>query len=195
MCARLTIKLTAILSGVNFNFQLSIQNLYVIMIIIILTKGKNILKENISKQKNLLSKKCVTLWKVQATMALIIFAFVDGGLFVFFPKWALILGIVGIVVYVLVISLYLPLLYRYCGYFLEKNVISLNSGVLVHRQTKISVSKVQYCVISQNPLQRVFRLCSVRLLMSGSFENIRQISVPNAYKLKNCIENRKADSP
>lgn len=140
-------------------------------------------------KNNLLSEKCIMLWRIRATAMLILYAFLDGGMFVFFPDFAILFGILGIGAYLSMILLYFPMLYKHCGYLFENGIISINSGVFIYHRTKIPVSKIQYCVISQGPLQRIFGLCSVRLLMAGSFESVSQITLINAYRLKNYIEN------
>lgn len=140
-------------------------------------------------KNNLLSDKCIMLWRIRATIILIIYSFLDGGMLVFFPFWAIIFGILGIISYIILIVFYLPLLYHHCGYFFEHNILSINSGVIIYHRTKIPVSKIQYCVISQGPIQRIFGLCSLRVLMAGSFESVSQITLINAYRLKNDIEN------
>lgn len=139
-------------------------------------------------QNNLLSEKCINLWRIRATVILIIFSFIDGGMFVFFPKWSVFSGITGIAAYFLMITFYFPMLYRRCGYFFENNIISISSGVFIYHETKIPVSQIQYCIISQGVLQRIYGLCSVRLMMAGSFESVSQITLINAYRLKNQIE-------
>ena len=139
-------------------------------------------------QNNLLSEKCIHLWRVRATALLIIFSFFDGGMFVFFPKWSIFFAILGITAYLLMITFYFPMLYKRCGYFFENDIISISSGVFIYHETKIPVSQIQYCVISQGVLQRFYGLCSVRLMMAGSFESVSQITLINAYRLKNLIE-------
>ena len=137
---------------------------------------------------NLLSEKCVYLWRIRATVILIIFSFLDGSLFVFFSEWAVMAAVIGLAVYILMIVFYFPMLYKRCGYFFEDNIISISSGVFIYHETKIPVSQIQYCVISQGALQKIYGLCSVRLLMAGSFESVSQITLINAYRLKNQIE-------
>ena len=139
-------------------------------------------------QNNLLSEKCINLWRMRATVILILLSFIDGGLFVFFPDWSIFLGIIAVIAYFLMIIFYFPTLYKKCGYFFEKDIISISSGVFVYHQTKIPVSQIQYCVISQGYLQKIYGLCSVRLMLAGSFESVSQITLINAYRLKNRIE-------
>ena len=139
-------------------------------------------------QNNLLSEKCIHLWRIRATVILILFSFLDGGMFVFFPNWSVFLGIAAIITYFLMIIFYFPTLYKKCGYFFEKDIISISSGVFEKKKKKIPVSQIQYCVISQGYLQKIYGLCSVRLMMAGSFESVSQITLINAYRLKNRIE-------
>ncbi len=146
-------------------------------------------------KNNLLSEKSIMLWRIRATIILISYSFIDGGLFVFFPFWSVVFGIFGLSAYIIAIKLYFPLLYKHCGYFFENDIVSINSGVFIYHESKIQISKIQYCIISQGPVQRIFGLCSLRLLMAGSSESVSQITLINAYRLKNYIENRKQGEP
>ena len=146
-------------------------------------------------KNNLLSEKSIMLWRIRATAVLILYSFIDGGLFVFFPFFSTALGILGLSAYIFAIRFYFPLLYKHSGYFFENDIVSVNTGVFIYHESKIQVSKIQYCIILQGPIQRIFGLCSLRLLMAGSFESVSQITLINAYRLKNYIENRKQGEP
>ena len=67
-------------------------------------------------QNNLLSEKCINLWRMRATVILILLSFIDGGLFVFFPDWSIFLGIIAVIAYFLMIIFYFPTLYKKCGF-------------------------------------------------------------------------------
>lgn len=140
------------------------------------------------KNKNLLSPNSVKIWRIRATLLLIVFSFFTGAFFVFWEVFAIILGIAGLTVYFLTVFIYCPLLYRVSGYSVEDNIVTINKGYFIHRYTKISFSKIQYCVISQGPVQKAYGVCSVTFLTAGSSEMINDISVSDAQKIKFSVE-------
>lgn len=137
---------------------------------------------------NLLSEKAVTIWRIRATGLLVVFSFLIGAVFVFWNILAIILGVLGLTVYFLTIFAYCPLLYKVCGYSVNNNIVTINKGYFIHRHTKISFSKIQYCVISQGPLQKLYGVCSVIFLTAGSSEIISDISITDAQKIKISVE-------
>ncbi|MDD6489851.1 MAG: PH domain-containing protein [Clostridia bacterium] len=141
-----------------------------------------------NKDSNLLSEKAVNIWRIRATILLILFSFIDGALLVFLPIMATILGVAALIVYLSVIFIYCPALYRVCGYAVNKNIIIIENGLFFHYHTKINFSKVQYCVISQGPVQKIYGVCSLTFLTAGSSEKIIDISVTNAQKIKISVE-------
>ncbi len=137
---------------------------------------------------NLLSEKAVKIWRIRATAVLIGFFFLVGAIFVFWEAAAIVLGIVGLALYFLVIFIYCPLLYSVCSYSENNRTVSINKGYFIHRNIKLNFSKIQYCVISQGPLQKIYGVCSIIFLTAGSSEMISDISVINAQKIKISLE-------
>ena len=137
---------------------------------------------------NMLSDKAVMIWRIRATLILIIFSFLIGAIFVFWEMLSIILGCVGLAVYFLVVFIYCPMLYRMCGYTLEKGVVTISKGYFLHKYTRLPFSKIQYCMISQGPIQKMYGVCSVFFLTAGSSEAINDISEEEAHKIKASIE-------
>lgn len=137
--------------------------------------------------EKVLPQRAVILWRVRATLLLIVAAFLCGVLFVFSNIMAIVFGIGAVVIYLLLMFLYFPYLYKgYMYGFLSKQIF-IKKGVLFHRNIHIRMDKIQYCVLIQGPLQRLFGLASVLILMAGSQEYIRDIHVKNAEKLRKVL--------
>lgn len=137
---------------------------------------------------NLLSEKAVSIWRIRVTLILVLFSFLIGGLYVFWRIFATVLGIIGLIAYFIIILVYCPSLYKVCGYSINENTVIIDKGYFIHHSTQIHSSKVQYCIISQGPLQKLYGICSIMLLTAGSSEIINDISVINAQKIKNSLE-------
>lgn len=137
---------------------------------------------------NMLSDKAVSIWRIRATAVLILFSFLVGAVFVFYEIFAVIFGIMGLCAYIFIVLFYFPMLYRICGYSAENNVVIIHKGYFFQRHIKLYFSRVQYCVISQDPIQRFYGVCSIRFLTAGSSEIINDISVYNAQKIKISVE-------
>lgn len=143
----------------------------------------------ISKIKtNIISKKAPVIWRIRATAALIAAAFPVGALFAFHKIAALIFGAFVIITYVILILFYFPVLYKSCRYFIGESLIEIKKGVFFRKHTQIGFPKIQYCVFMQGPIQKIFGVCSVRLLTAGSFEIMRDISAINGKKIKLIVE-------
>lgn len=149
-------------------------------------KNKN--RARMKSKSNILSNKSVFLWRIRATAALVIAAFFVGAAYAFSEKTAIAAGIGIILIYLMVIFVYVPMLYASCRYTMTDNFVEIQKGVIFCEHTQISYSKVQYCVLVQGPLQRIFGLCTVRLLTAGSFEIMRDVSFINGKKIKRMSE-------
>ncbi len=144
--------------------------------------------QSIIQSHNLLSRHALRIWRIRASVALIVLFFLLGGTAVFSLTVALIGGIVGITLYLLMVLLYMPMLFRSCQYKVNEQNVEIQKGVLFRRKMHISFSKVQYCEIMQGPVQKLYGLCSLRLLTAGSFELMRDISLLDGHRIKNMTE-------
>ena len=84
-------------------------------------------------KNNLLSEKSIMLWRIRATAILILYSFIDGGLFVFFPFFAVAFGIFGLSAYIFAIKFYFPLLMEYSYTTNQKFKYQRYSTVSYHR--------------------------------------------------------------
>lgn len=137
--------------------------------------------------KNLLSKTALNIWRVRASAALALLFFFVGVMFFFFPIAAVILAVILVFSYVFAFFVYLPMLYKNCSYTVKNKTVYIQKGVLSRKTTGIELSKVQYCKITEGPLQRLSGVCSLRLLTAGSFETLNDISLLNARRIKNML--------
>ena len=142
------------------------------------------MKQKCISNKNLISSNSINVRRIRATALLILFSFVLGGLYVFMPITSIILGIIVISVYLFFILFYFPLYYKSCSYVCENGKIIIENGCIIKSRTEIKMSEVQYCIIYSDPIQRFFGLCTIRLMMAGTFGTVREISVRNANKIK-----------
>lgn len=137
--------------------------------------------------KKALPQRALTLWRVRATLFLIAAAFFCGVLLVFSTSVAVVFGIVALLIYLIFVLLYSPLLYKSYMYSFSEDQVLIQKGVLFCRNVRIRWDRVQYCVLVQGPLQRLFGVASVMILTSGSRELIRDIHVKNAEKLRKAL--------
>lgn len=145
-------------------------------------------RKNQDKNLNLLSENAVKIWRIRATLLLIAASFFDGAVAVFWSLGAIIFGTAVIILYLLVFFVYCPMLYSVSSYSVEQKIITVDKGFFIHKHIKMNFSKIQYCVISQGPVQKIYGLCSIMLLTAGSAETIYDISVINAQKIKISVE-------
>lgn len=137
--------------------------------------------------KKVLPQRALFLWRVRATLFLIAAAFFCGVLLVFSTAVAVVFGVVALIVYLVCVFLYFPFLYKRYIYSFSETQVLIQKGVLFHRSVRICWNRVQYCVLVQGPLQRLFGVASVVILTSGSQELIRDIHVQNAEKLRKAL--------
>lgn len=135
------------------------------------------------KEKQLPSN-AVTLWRIRATLILVAASFLCGVLFVFSSVVAVIFGIAVLLLYGVNMLLYFPMFYKGYVYDFTPDFIFIRKGILFKKEIRIQTDRIQYCVLIQGPLQRLFRLTSVLILTAGSREFIRDITVKEAECLR-----------
>ncbi len=135
----------------------------------------------------MLPQSAVVLWRVRATLLLIAAAFLCGVLFVFSSIVAIGFCICTVMFYLILMFLYFPYLYKSYRYGFSTEQIFIQKGVLFYRNVRICMDRIQYCVLVQGPLQRLFGLASVLILTAGSREYIRDIHVRDAEKLRKVL--------
>ena len=138
--------------------------------------------------RNMISERSIWVWRTRASLLLALLELITGGLFVFFPTIALIVGIVLLLLYFILILVYLPYFYLSCMYYIKDDSIVVKKGVFIHQYSQIKFSNVQYCVISQGLIEKKYKVCSVFLMMAGSSELVYELSLKDAYDIKLCVE-------
>jgi membrane protein YdbS with pleckstrin-like domain len=74
---------------------------------------------------------------------------------------------VWLAVFLLVFLVYLPLLFRRLSFVLQEKRITRRGGLIFHAIRSFPVAGVQYVTLVRNPLERMFRLTSVVLVVAG----------------------------
>lgn len=144
--------------------------------------------KNLNTTLSFLPKKAIFVWRIRATLMLIIFSFLFGCLYVFFKNLALILYALGIIVYFVFILIYFPLLYKNYYYNIIDNYIIIEKGIITKQVSHISISKIQYVEILSDPLNKLFKLNTIVLHTAGSRKAITPIDISESNRIKQIIE-------
>ncbi len=130
-----------------------------------------------------LSDKYIKLWSIRAAAILVLFTFVCGAIAAFSVRAALLAECAALLFYVLTVTVYLRLLYRECRYIVREDGIIIHKGVFLRRRLYVSRSRVQYAEMSQTPLQRLMRICTVRYQVAGGVVSVGQIDTARAREI------------
>lgn len=90
------------------------------------------------------------------------------------------LGALFIAAYFIAVFYYIPLYYRTLSYSADNNSITIKKGLFFRRNIRIAFNDIQYCIISQGIIQKLFKSCSVYIMLTGSFTVISNISLEDA---------------
>lgn len=139
------------------------------------------------------SDKSIIVWRIRATAVLVGIAFLVGAVFVFSHLLAVVIGTAALAAYVVLVVIYYPLLYKSISYTFYDNEITVTKGVIYRRKCTVPSARVQYVVMSQGPVQKVFDVCSLSFMMAGSFEILANIPSKEAENIKSEIEKKSSD--
>ena len=128
-----------------------------------------------------LSKKAVTIKRIQATVILSVLFFIYGAIAVFSVITSLALSFFTIIIYIIMIFPFLNAWYNSYSYSVTPDCIKIKKGVLVSKQICIFKNKVQYAALIQTPLQRFFRTCTVIYHTAGAVVYLSEIDEENSY--------------
>ncbi|MGN0551155.1 MAG: PH domain-containing protein [Acutalibacteraceae bacterium] len=134
-------------------------------------------------EKIKLSPYAVLIWRLRATAVIILCAFALGAVFVFNQALAVALGIFTVIIYILVMLLYIPLLYKSYYYTVENGAIEINKGVIIKKRCKIFANRVQYTRTAQTPAQKYKNVCSVIFFTAGAAVTLACVSTEQAKAL------------
>lgn len=133
--------------------------------------------------KELLSRRALTVWRIRIGAIYILSGFLTGGIFVFSHTAALAAGILFTVLLILFVFVFCPAAFNKTSCRFCERAIIVEKGFIFHRISEIPFSKVEYCVISQTPCEKLYRISTMTFLCAGSFETVRGISVINSEKI------------
>lgn len=134
-----------------------------------------------------ISKKSITVWQLRATLVLLLTAFLLGALYVFLPIASCIIGVLCLIAYILIITVYFPMLYKNTGFWIENNRITIEHGFFIKRKYTLSSNRVQYIITIVGPIQKVFGLCTISFMTAGSTEILQNITFEDAAKIKKAL--------
>lgn len=135
------------------------------------------------QEKNLISPKAISVWRIRAAAVFLLSAAAAGGCFLFSATAAVILWILGAVLFFLTVTFFIPKEYTLCRCFASAEGISTEKGLFIRRKSTLSFDRIQYCLILRTPCERHYGLCTLVLLCAGSFETIRGLSLTDAARI------------
>jgi membrane protein YdbS with pleckstrin-like domain len=132
----------------------------------------------------------LTIWRIVAAGVMVVPAFVIQVLFRF-GSMAWIVGAgVWLVVFLLLYLAYLPLLFRRLSYAVEETRIVRRSGLLFRSVRSFPLAGIQYSTLVQNPIDRVFNLASIILVVAGGRMILPGLREDDAKKLADRLGER-----
>ncbi len=129
-----------------------------------------------------------TIWRVDLSLFIILLIIPVIAICFASPLIGGVIGVILLVVYPIMMRYIIPAYVRSCSCRLTKDCIEIRRGVFFYHSVQISFSSLQYCVLSQDVIQRVFQSCSIGLRMAGASAAIRHIPLENGRKIKAIID-------
>lgn len=133
------------------------------------------------------NKEVLKIWRILLTITAIPVAFACS----FLLKrgfWWNIASLSWIVSYLIVYLFYFPSRYRAISFVVENGNISVISGVFVKKKETIAHRNVQFCRIFQNPIDKLFDLCVLRINAAGGRISLPGIKTKLARDISRLIE-------
>ncbi|HHZ06788.1 MAG TPA: PH domain-containing protein [Clostridiales bacterium] len=125
------------------------------------------------------SPKKVALFRIRATICSIMLAFIIGGIFVFSYVLGVFILLLAFIAYILLFTLYAPLLYENSCYKIATQSITIEKGVFFHRQYTLLIKNIEYTKAITTPISRKMNIVSVAIYTKGAKVIINDIpSIP-----------------
>ncbi len=126
----------------------------------------------------------MSIWQLRLIFSVFIPAFF---LFFFYrPQmlaWKL-CALAAAAVYLFSALVWLPVKYLKLAYRLDGQTLYVRQGVIYTRYGAVFLENIQYVTVSATPLQRVFRLCSVNMILAGGRMTIPCVSAEEGELLR-----------
>jgi membrane protein YdbS with pleckstrin-like domain len=114
--------------------------------------------------------------------------FACGVLMQFYLLWGMVLFFVFIALYIFAVLYYLPRRYHSVTYQVTPARIELQKGVFFQNIFQLEFNSIIYTRCTQTLLQRLFKLCTVKLHPIGSAATLPHLPVADAKFLLSAIE-------
>lgn len=131
-----------------------------------------------------LSKAAVAIWRTQCTAVFAVVCFICGVFAAFFWWVSLCAAAVVFVSYFYVVAKYCPKKHETQKYGVSGEVLLLENGVRARKFSKSFMPSIQYVKLSESPLQRGFKVCTVHFCVAGARVKIPHISHEMAQTLE-----------
>ncbi|WP_085831929.1 PH domain-containing protein [Clostridium merdae] len=135
-----------------------------------------------------LGKKSICLWRIQGTLAALLFCFLSGAVAVLLPIAGITICIVVITIYLLYFFWYTPRLFQTAYVSLEDGRLTWKIGLLFTVKTSLRLESILTATISHTPLQSALGLCTLSVRPVGAPIKLRQLAEKDARTLMQWIE-------
>lgn len=131
-----------------------------------------------------LPERALTCWRVQLLLLCIPPAFVGGFLYYTAARAFTIFTFIWMAVFLLLCFVYYPMYYRQYRYSVGEMMVRVSRGVIYNQVDAVYIRNLQYTTLSQNLLQRLMNLATLRLYAAGGVVRIENISYEEARLLR-----------
>ena len=131
-----------------------------------------------------LPERALTCWRVQLLLLCIPPAFVGGFLYYTAARAFTIFTFIWMAAFLLLCFVYYPMYYRQYRYSVGWIMVRVSRGVIYNQVDAVYIRNLQYTTLSQNLLQRLMNLATLRLYAAGGVVRIENISYEEARLLR-----------
>lgn len=135
-----------------------------------------------------LSTKAKKIWRTRTTIIYLLFAFLCGGFNFFFPDIPLLILLAGTLIYLFVILVAIPYVYKMTTLDVRKDGLTITKGVIMKKRIKILADRIQYVELYQTPLQRAFDVFTVAFHTAGATVYVSQVDADLGYHFRSYTE-------
>ena len=131
-----------------------------------------------------LPERALTCWRVQLLLLCIPPAFVGGFLYYTAARAFTIFTFIWMAAFLLLCFVYYPMYYSQYRYSVGGKMVRVSRGVIYNQVDAVYIRNLQYTTLSQNLLQRLMNLATLRLYAAGGVVRIENISYEEARLLR-----------
>ena len=131
-----------------------------------------------------LPERALTCWQVRLLLLCIPPAFVGGFLYYTAARAFTIFTFIWMAAFLLLCFVYHSIYYRQYRYSVGGMMVRVSRGVIYNQVDAVYIRNLQYTTLSQNLLQRLMNLATLRLYAAGGVVRIENISYEEARLLR-----------